>query len=69
MFHPPTYAAASLAFSPERLDAPVKCLCGKDVKMRDCLVSWTTSPADKEPGWYVACHGNCIVAHIAEGNA
>lgn len=69
MFHPPTYQAASLNFSDERLDTPMKCLCGKDVKLRDCLASYTTSPNDPVPGWYAACHGNCVVAHITEGNA
>lgn len=69
MFHPPTYQAESLDFSDERLDAPLQCMCGKEVKLRDCLACWTTSPNDKEPGWYAACNGFCIVAHVTEGNA
>lgn len=69
MFHPPAFQAASLNLSDEKLDGQMKCLCGKNVTLRDCLVCWTTSPNDPEPGWYPACHGNCIVAHITEGNA
>lgn len=69
MFHPPAYKAESLDFSEEKLDAPLACMCGKEVKLRDCICVWTTSPVDKKPQWYAACTGSCITAHVSEGNA
>ena len=39
MFIPPAFHAKTLDFSEAQLDAPgQKCLCGNDVKLRDCIV-------------------------------
>lgn len=70
MFHPPAFQAATLDIPDEVLDDPNQdCLCGHKVKLRGCIALWTTHPSDKTPHWYAACHGNCILAHVTEGNA
>lgn len=69
MFHPPSFKADSLNFSDEKLDEPMKCMCGNDVKLRDCVVCWTHHPNSEDYGWFAACHGNCILAQVTEGSA
>lgn len=66
MFIPPAFAANSI-FDDQKLNEELHCLCGNKVKIKDHIALWTTTPQDKVPGWYVACHGQCIVAKIVEG--
>jgi hypothetical protein len=69
MFIPPTFHAETLNFSDAQLDGPQKCLCGNDVKLRDCVVCWTHHPESNDYGWFAACHGQCITAQVTEGSA
>jgi hypothetical protein len=66
MFHPFTVRAADTSLDQEQR---LKCLCGKDVRLGDCLVCWTTAPHDKEPGWYASCSPKCVVLRVSAGNA
>jgi hypothetical protein len=47
----------------------LKCLCGKDVRLGDCLCVWTRTENDPAPGYYAACTPQCVIIRIAEGNA
>ena len=70
MFVPPTYPAHVLNFTDAQLDAMQKCLCGKDVKLRDAVVCWTHPLNNNENyGWFTACDTNCITAKVTEGAA
>jgi hypothetical protein len=66
MFHPFTIPAKYTSLDQNQ---PLKCLCGKDVKLGDCLCVWTKAGQDPEPGYYAACSPQCIVIMASEGNA
>lgn len=69
MFIPPLYKAESLNFSEEKLDEELACMCGNQVKLRNCICIYTTSQQAPQPSWYAACTIPCIVKHVSEGNA
>jgi hypothetical protein len=66
MFLPYTLRAAATSLNQ---DQKLLCLCGKQVRLGDCLLCWTTTEPDKEPGWYCACTPECIVIRASAGNA
>ena len=69
MFVPPVYPAHALNFTDAELDTPQKCLCGRDVKLRDAVVCWTHPVNNDDYGWFTACNTNCITAQVTEGVA
>lgn len=66
MFLPFTLRAKDTSLDQEQ---KLRCMCGKEVRLGDCLVCWTTSPQDQAPGWYAACAPQCLIVNCAEGNA
>ena len=66
MFHPPVYRATDTSLNPAQ---KLTCICGKDVILGNCLVCWTTTARDPEPGYYAMCSGECIVKHVTAGHA
>jgi hypothetical protein len=69
MFAPPTYPAHTLDFTDTELDTPLRCLCGKFVKLRGALVCWTHPLNHDGYDWFTACNMSCITARITEGAA
>ena len=68
MFHPPTFHASSI-FDDAELESEQSCLCGKTVKLKDCLACYTHKKGSNSYGYFAACSGQCIVAHVTEGSA
>ena len=66
MFIPFTVRAADTSLDQEQR---LKCVCGKDVRLGDCLVCWTQAGKDPEPGFYAVCAPECIVARLPQGSA
>lgn len=48
-------------FTPEQLAAPQKCMCGKDTRLADCLISWNSK------GCFATCELGCLIVHLSEG--
>jgi hypothetical protein len=67
MFVPPTYPAHTLDFTDTELDTPLRCLCGKFVKLRGALVCWTHPLNHDGYDWFTAGNMSCITARSNRG--
>jgi hypothetical protein len=66
MFLPFTVRAQDTSLNQEQR---LKCLCGKDVRLGDCLVCWTKAGKDPDPGYYAACSPQCVIIRLSQGTA
>lgn len=66
MFFPTTFPATQIAALGDT-NRPIRCLCGCNVNLADCLCVWTMANGDNTPNWYAACSSHCVVVHVCGG--
>lgn len=66
MLHPFTVPASCTSLDPRQ---QLKCICGKDVTLGNCLCVWTQLGDDPELGYYAACSPMCVIIHVSAGSA
>ena len=51
-------------------DKEVRCLCGREAKLKEIKLLWTFPAGnEKERGWYACCSQGCLTLHVSEGEA
>lgn len=68
MFVPPTYPAATI-FNRDDLDRIQECVCGHEVKLRDCLACFTHAIGSEVYTWHAVCPGDCFTKRMTVGVA
>jgi hypothetical protein len=67
VFHPFTVPAKHTSLDQNQ---QLKCLCGKDVRLGDCLCVWTHAANEPDNyGYYAACSPQCVIIRVTEGHA
>ena len=68
MFLPFTCKASEVPAFSEMLDRrDQKCMCGGDVRLRNCLVTWTAH-GKEDYQYFAVCSPQCIIIHVREGS-